>query len=256
MIQEPGDLDKLLAMWLDGLEKKNQKPSENAAFWKWGRVGQGLSFDSLTCLWAVGQKSIYISASFADDDDVQNKSMRWCRGARWGAECSASSVSEELLSRFLFRKADSDRFTPRPGRRRQPAVWTASRGLRAAPCRCGRRSLVYASSSHSTACAGSAAQSSPPPTRHQGRPAKQTKLNMRSLGPGMLVINLRKHLSSHSSIVMLRPVCLQRWAEGRPAAPSPSAVWPAHCEPPSDGLCGSCPPQTPPLHEEQGNKKH
>lgn len=156
----------------------------------------------------------------------------------------------------VFRETDSSKFTPRPGRRRPPAVWRASRGPHAAPYRCERRSLVCASSSHSTACAGSAAPSSPLRTQHQGRPAKQTQLNLWPHCLSMISIALRKISSVFPPTVILLPVCLQRWAAGRLAALSLSAVWPAHCEPPSDGLCGSCPPQTPPLHEKQSKKWH
>lgn len=81
--------------------------------------------------------------------------------------------ADEQVFREKRPRVGGDEFTPRPGRRRPPVVWRASRGPRAAPCRCGRRSPVCASSSRSTACAGSAAPSSPPRTRRQGRPAKK-----------------------------------------------------------------------------------
>lgn len=62
-------------------------------------------------------------------------------------------------------------FRLRPGPRQPPAVWRASPAPRGGPSRCGRRSPECASSSRSTACAGSAAPSSPPRTERRGRPA-------------------------------------------------------------------------------------
>lgn len=144
-------------------------------------------------------------------------------------------------------------FRLRPGRQQPPAVWRANLAPRGAPFRCGRRSPECASSSHSTACVGSAAPSSPPQTRRRERPANiQTDVgslliyrnppwNGASLFPSVLIIII--------IIIISVPVCWQRWATGRLSAPSPSVVWPARCEPPWVCPCGSCRSRTPPLHK-------
>lgn len=63
--------------------------------------------------------------------------------------------------------------TPRPEPQQPPAAWRASPAPRGGPSHYGRRSPECASSSHSTACEGSAAPSSPPQTRRLERPAQR-----------------------------------------------------------------------------------
>ena len=66
---------------------------------------------------------------------------------------------------------DGRGFRPHPGPQRPPAAWRASPGPRGGLSHCARRSLGCASSSRSTACGGSGAQSFPPPTPPPVHPA-------------------------------------------------------------------------------------
>lgn len=137
-------------------------------------------------------------------------------------------------------------FRRRPGRRQLPAVWRANPAPRGGPSRCGRHSPECASSSHSTACADLAAPSSPPQTQRRERPVKWT-------GDATWHLSLIKITCLFFFFTL--PVYLQRWAARHLAAPSLSAVWPAHCGPPWVCPGGSCQSQTPPLHKYESWKK-
>lgn len=88
------------------------------------------------------------------------KRSTWSRTLKWEmSKCGRLVVMQGATVR------------PHPGPLLPPAAWRASPAPRGVPSRCGRRSPGCASSSRSTACAGSAALSSPPPTRRRGHPA-------------------------------------------------------------------------------------
>lgn len=221
--------------------------------WKLPFIGAGWGLVVFRfCFLLVGLKSIYISVSFANGDDVQNKVKVMMKGREMRSRVHRFFCVRRAVEQ-VFREATSLRHVQDAGGHqlsREPV-----------------EALVQPH-----AAAGVAALYVPaPPTaklmqaqqlRHllHGHGTRDILQNKPNWACGHIVwawcewLKKKKTLQVFLQLPILLPVCLQRWAAGRPAAPSLSAAWPARCEPPSDGLCGSCPPQTPPLHEKQSKK--